>query len=214
MLLNQKNDYTMRILTTLLTLVLLLSVGQMHAQSSKKERKAELKHWKKEVKKYKKNPLALKKIMDKYEQYKDENKELQDQVNSFETERGQDLRKISQLEQEVARLNNSLMDAEENARQLSMKQEEMADKGLMMGLVYRVQIGAYSERSLSTDLDTTEDMDLEEADGMQKILVGQFRELTKAEELQDYMKTIGVSDAWVVPYKDGVRLTMEEAQNF
>lgn len=201
----------MRILTTLLTLVMLLSVGQVYAQS-KKEKKEELKHWKNQVKKYKKNPLSLKKFVENCENFKDDSKELQDQVNSFETENNQNLRRISQLEQELARLNNSLMDAEEKTRQMSMQQEEMADKGLMMGLVYRVQIGAYSERSLDTDLDTTEEMDLEDADGMQKILIGQFRELPKAEQLQDYMKTIGVSDAWVVPYRDGVRITMEEAE--
>ena len=202
----------MRILTTLLTLVMILSVGQLQAQNSKKEKKEELKYWKAQVKKYKKNPLALKKIMENYERFKDENKELQDQVNSFETDRSQDLRKISQLEQELARLNNSLMDAEEKARQLSMQQEEMADKGLLMGLVYRVQIGAYKERSLSGDMVTTEEMNLEQADGMQKILIGQFRDLAKAEELQSYMKTIGVKDAWIVPYRDGVRITMEEAK--
>ena len=205
----------MRIFTTLLTLVMLLAVGQLHAQKkSKKSNKDELKHWKNEVKKYKKNPLALKALTEDYKQFKTENIELQDKVNSFESERSNDIKKIAQLEREISNLNNSLMAAEENARQMALKQEDLADKGFMAGTVFRVQIGAYAETSIPGDLDGAEDeLELEEEDGLQKILVGQFREIGKAEELQEYMKTIGVSDAWIVPYRDGIRITMEEAMN-
>lgn len=205
----------MRIFTTLLTLVMLLSVGQLHAQKkSKKSNKDELKHWKNEVKKYKKNPLALKALTEDYKQFKKENIDLQDKLNSFESDKSKELQKIAQLEREVSQLNGDLMAAEEKARQISLQQEDLATKGLAMGTIFRVQIGAYAEKSLPGDLDTAEDdMEVEEADGLQKIMVGQFREISKAEELQEYMKTIGVSDAWIVPYRDGVRITMEEAMN-
>ena len=205
----------MRIFTTLLTLVMLLSVCQVQAQKkSKKASKDELKHWKNEVKKYKKNPLALKALTEDYKQFKKENIELQDKVNSFESDRSQELQKIAQLEREVSQLNNNLMAAEENARQLALQQEDLADKGLMMGTIFRVQIGAYAETSIPGDLNGAEDdLELEESEGLQKIMIGQFREIAKAEELQQYMKTIGVSDAWIVPYRDGIRITMEEALN-
>ena len=33
----------------------------------------------------------------------------------------------------------------------------------------------------------------------------------EAKELMEYIQKIGVKDAWVVPFRDGIRITLEEA---
>ena len=42
-------------------------------------------------------------------------------------------------------------------------------------------------------------------------LIGNFRNYDEAKELSDYFKKIGLKDAWVVPYRDGTRITLKEA---
>ena len=54
-------------------------------------------------------------------------------------------------------------------------------------------------------LKETENFEGETRDGMNKYTIGAFKEFAIAEGFQKDVKKMGVSDAWVVPFIDGVQ---------
>ncbi len=201
----------MRMLNLLSVVLLMLFSTQIFAQEMSREEK---KKWKKELKNYKKDLNALKTLTEEHTEYRKVNRELEERINNLEASKSMEESRLAQKDEEISALNNQLMNAQMTIQQLQEEGPavEMSDKGMMMGLAYRVQIGAYGKTSIPTDLNSGDDMTLEEENGLQKIIVGQFRDFNRAKELQDYMKKIGVKDAWIVPYNDGQRITNEEAK--
>ena len=204
----------MRILTQISIVMLVLFVGQVFAQDTEMS-KDEIKRWKRIAKDYKKNPAALKELTEERQRYKQESEQLQSQLRDLQSQQGQEDSQLAQKEQEIMDLNNQLLNAQSTIQQLreqiASTPTTPAQDDMMSGLVFRVQIGAYQKTRISTSLATDDAMKLEDEGGLQKILVGQFRDYQQAVELKDYMVKIGVKDAWVVPFRDGIRISLEEA---
>jgi hypothetical protein len=124
--------------------------------------------------------------------------------------------RVTSLQDEIDQLNDQLLATTD---MLNAQAEEEPEEGefqigedMITGIVFKVQIGAYRERRLDDSMDTSNDLSLEAEGGMQKIVIGQFRDFQKAEQLQRYMQEIGIKDAWVVSYRDGNRIPLEEAR--
>ncbi len=207
----------MRILIHLFIAASFLLAGQTQLQAQEEElSKDEKKAWKQQAKEYKRNPAALKELVEEHESFQRENRELQLKNTQLEAAMAKHDAEVAQLQQETDRLTSSLAAAQETIMQLRQEREAMASKGTtgnaMQGLVFRVQIGAYEKANLSSSLDNPDDnMDLEMQDGLQKIIIGRFRDYADANEMRKYMQKIGIKDAWVVPYRDGQRITLKEA---
>jgi len=208
-----KTRYTMRMLFLLAGLLVFTTgfsplLGQDLSRDEKKE-------WKKKAKQYKRNPAELKELVEEKERYEREVKELSSQVNELEAEKANRRSRIAQLEREVTRLQNSLAEtqsaldrAQQAPQQPAPERRDQGDD--MQGLVFKVQIGAYNEMQLSDGLDAENDnLDLETENGMQKIIIGKFRDFESADMLKAHMQKIGIPDAWVVAYQDGVRVPVE-----
>jgi hypothetical protein len=185
---------------------------QIQAQDLSKD---EIKKWKNKAKEYKRNPAALKAVVEESERYRRESQDLLSQVNQLEAAKANQQARVNQLEAEVGRLQNDLAITEESLRNLANEQPDysggQADNS-MAGLIFRVQIGAYSKTNIPASLDGEGDnMDLEMEDGLQKIIIGKFQDFESAKSLRDYMRKAGIPDAWVVPYMDGTRITLDEA---
>jgi len=73
--------------------------------------------------------------------------------------------------------------------------------------------GAFGKRNIDEDLMTTDNMNVENEAGLQKILVGEFKDFEKAKTLQEELIAMGVKGAWVVAYQDGVRIPLKDALN-
>ncbi len=180
--------------------------------------KSEEKKWKDQAKEYKKNPAALKALVDEKETLRRENLELEDRLDLAESEVEQKDEVIAQLRREVASLNDeiesvtSMLD-DEPTTPVQPDTDFEIDQGQEMldGVVFKVQIGAYAERRIDEDLDTSADFGLEDQGGLQKIVIGQFRDIYKAEQLRDNLIAMGLKDAWVVAYRDGRRISVKEA---
>ena len=79
------------------------------------------------------------------------------------------------------------------------------------GVVFKVQIGAFRNKDLSKYFENNENFGGEtEADGVQKITLGNFRDYWEADTFKKYLREMGVNDAWIVPYKDGTRVAMKD----
>ncbi len=188
-----------------------LGMNQLQAQTLSKE---EQKEWANKAKEYKKNPAALKELTEEKERYQRQADALLQQVEPLQNDVARKDAQINQLQSEVSRLRSDLTAAERAMQQMESEQASTAytPKGndLPMGLVFRVQLGAYKKTNVPGNLATDNSMTLETVDGVQKIMVGQFTTMEEAEELANYFKKIGVKDAWVVPYRDGVRISLED----
>jgi len=184
------------------------------AQSLSKQEKKE---WKKRAKQYKKNPAALKALSEEAQDLRSDVSELEAEANQL---RQQNQSLQANYDQQVARATS--LQAELNEMTIKLQEAQMAMQSKqnsevetsatnLRGVIYRVQIGAYENRQLDEELVTTENLSLEEQANLQKIVVGQFRDYYKAQELRDKLKTIGIKGAWIVSYRDGVRVPIEDA---
>jgi len=143
---------------------------------------------------------------------RDAEKQLE-RCNEKNNELDQETNKQRQMSQELKAENNSL------TQELQYTQEQLASMTRQMqavsddyGVWFRVQIGAYEQRNIDQELETTEELELESNDNVQKISVGRFRDYDKAKRLQEQLKSMGVTDAWIVTYKDGVRVPIESVR--
>lgn len=209
-----KSQLTMRILTCLLLAFILFSAAPVQAQEKlSKEEKRELKDL---LKKYKKDPLALKELTESVDMYREQAQDMEAKNNILSSENQMLETKVQQLEQSNMALNSQLVTAQEAINQISEESVTMESRGNestfnTMGTLFRVQIGAYQKSYISNELDSSDgSMTLEEADGMQKVMVGSFRDYQAAKELMSHMKKIGLRDAWVVAYVDGSRVNLNE----
>ncbi|HHG86302.1 MAG TPA: hypothetical protein ENJ82_16245 [Bacteroidetes bacterium] len=202
--------------------VLFLAIGlaqpvmaQKKSKAERKKEKAEKKLWKKKAKSYKKSPLALRDDLEnankKLRQCSERNKELQNKFGALENT-------IDSLQVLVNSRNAEIAALKTKYEKLQMAyeaQKNINEKGIVPGLVYRVQVGAYVHFDMNQHLQHTDKtFEGESQDGMNKYLMGNFREFAMSEAFRDDVRKLGIKDAWVVPYIDGTRVTMDEATKY
>ncbi len=179
------------------------------AQLTKKEKK----EWKKKLKKT--SPEQFKRMYDENASLKSEVSSIQGQLSSLQAGMGEKDAKIAELTEQ-----NRKMEAQVNAAKKAIakaKQEAVAQPSTTMvavnedGILFKVQIGAFRNKDLSKYFDNNENFGGEtEADGVQKITLGKFRDYWEADTFKKYLREMGVNDAWIVPYKDGTRVAMKD----
>jgi len=189
--------------------------GSLYAQQKKKggdPQKAQKKEWKKKAKQYVKNPLALKAREENFQrqlQNKDQeieaqtrqNRELQARIAELEDQLRAKQYSMDSLQSEMIRL-KAAYEAEKKQARLDV----------MPGLVFKVQIGAFRLFDMRKYAQDNPFFEAEALGDINRYTVGRFRDLALAEAFQKDIKRLGIRDAWIVPYKDGVRITMKEAK--
>lgn len=192
------------------SLLSLFFVGSAHAQLDKKEKK----EWKKRAKAYSKDPESFKTLVDEHQQFQGDIARLEADNNNLQSRLGDKEAKISELEDDMAKLRSDLGKAKAEAREartaLASKPVE-SSRNVMMGVVFKVQIGAFRNKDLSKYFENHENFSGEtDEDGTQKITLGQFPDYWEADTFKKYLREMGVKDAWIVPYKDGVRVSIKD----
>ncbi len=200
--------------------LLLAFAGQVFAQELSKE---ERKEWVKRAKEYKRNPERLKTLVEEWEVYKDQALQVEDEINAAEARYRGEREKALRLEDELNRVNNQLQVAEENVRILTMEIErlkkerttgpepEPTDPATTAGVVYRVQVGAFTKGRVPVEYRERPDAIIEEDGNVQKVLIGSYRSLDEAKMIARQMNDRGAPGAFVVAYRDGVRISIQEA---
>jgi len=118
---------------------------------------------------------------------------------------------------QLEKMNQQLMSENEamqqkllaNQEQLSQVTTEMKASSDDYGIWFRVQIGAFGTNKINSDIETTDELSIEDQESLQKISLGRFRDYEDAKALQKHLMEIGIIDAWVVSYKDGQRVAVE-----
>lgn len=185
------------------------------AKEEKKRLKREAKAWKNRAKNYAKNPLSLR---DDLENSNRQIKSLNEKLKECNERFGGMQNAIDSLSNLVSAKNSELAANKAKYSKLEAAyeaQKNINEKGIIPGLVYKVQIGAFVYFDINKYLkDTEKNFEGETADGMNKYTMGNFRDLEVADQFKQDVQKMGIKDAWVVPYIDGVRVTMEEAKKY
>jgi hypothetical protein len=189
----------LRLFSTVLVLLLVATTTFSQTAAEKKAMKKELKMYKKmkpiQVRQMKLNYEAKLRGMDDLSQKVKECNSGKDSLQSL----------MSSLQSRNSTLEMQLTDAQKTAAN--------AQKGVAKGFYYRVQLGAYKQFDIKGKLNKADDTILAETkDGMDKYVVGLFLNLDEADSFKKDMAKMGIKDAWVVAYKDGIRITHAEAK--
>lgn len=192
----------MNVIKILVSIVILSLVPYM----SFSQTRAEKKKLKQELKTYKRmKPMEIRSMKLNYEnKLKDKNnqaqqaKMLQKRVDSLQT---------------LLNSNGARMSALESQLLAAQTDAASAKKGTAKGYYYRVQLGAYKFFDVNTTKATqTDDTFLTETKNeIDKYVVGLFFTLEEADKFKNDIRKLGIKDAFVVPYKDGQRITHKEA---
>jgi hypothetical protein len=190
----------------ILCLALIFSGIQVFAQLSKQEKK----EWKKKAKEYSKNPANLKDFTEAKQTTDNDNSALKGQVATLNKQVSDKNTQIAELEDQLSRLRGELTTAK---AELARYNEAPAANSMdfSRGVIFKVQIGAFKNKDLSKYFDNNPNFGGEAAEkGEQKVTIGIFRDYWEADKFKKYMREMGVKDAWIVPYKDGVRVEIKD----
>lgn len=187
-------------------LALIFSGMQVFAQLSKKEKK----EWKKKAKEYAKNPANLKDFTEEKQTVETDNSALKGQVSTLNKQVSDKNARIAELEDQLSRMRGDLTAA--NAELAQLKEAPAANSmDFSRGVVFKVQIGAFKNKDLSKYFNNNPNFGGEAAEkGEQKFTIGIFRDYWDADKFKKYMREMGVKDAWIVPYKDGLRVEIKD----
>ncbi|MEO1218885.1 MAG: hypothetical protein AAFV97_00065 [Bacteroidota bacterium] len=86
-------------------------------------------------------------------------------------------------------------------------------KAFTRGVVFRVQISASKEEDLASVLvsdNQQPNLVQEKIEGVNKYTLGHFRNYHQADRLKKGLRNMGITSAWIVPFKDGQRVPLRE----
>lgn len=174
-------------------IILLCFLGMAISVQAQDLSRAEKKALKKEIKAYKKNPASYKTMMVK-------NKTTIEQQEAVI----EDLSKqMEALRQEQSDLRDSIKALADRYAALKML-EETRDQ-IPMGTVYQVQLGLYERLDLKSFNREGLVVKAEETDGGRRYVIGFFKNLEEAKKFNKDVQKLGIKDAFVSKYEDGVR---------
>ena len=209
----------MKLQTTLLLGLLFLFSSTVFSQEMSKTEK---KKWATLAKNYKKDPALLKNLVEERDGLRRQIREAQTQAVNARNSADQALKRTEQLEQNAGQLNRELAAAQETIRRLRAENERMKAQvtaqpippggaNPMTGVVFRVQVGAFSKGRIPQKFQSMPHMTVEDDGRIQRVLIGNYRNIEDARKRADQLKVEGVDGAFVVAYKDGERISIEEA---
>ena len=198
----------MKKFTTLFILILGLTVSfDAMSQLSKKEKK----EWKKRVKSL--TAEQYKSLIDENKGYKSQITRLNDELSASDAANKERNDQIAQYEAQMKEMRKQMAANAKKAKDgVTTSRSSMTKKRPdVKGIAFKVQIGAFQNKDLSKYLDKSDSFFGEVGeDGLMRYTLGIFRDYWEADTFKKYMREMGVSDAWIISYRDGVRVPIKE----
>ena len=170
--------------------------------------------WNARAEEFRQNPTALRDFVEDCDRTQSQVADLRQQLGTYEREAGDLQNQLTTAEssaeqayQEIQTLRQQVANLENN----QASDEMVTDAPTVSGVIFQVQLGAYAENRVESDMATGDALDLTDQDGMQKVVVSRFRTYENAANLRDRLKQMGVKDAFVVATNDGQRIDVQEA---
>lgn len=167
---------------------------------------------------YKQNPDALRQLVEDCEATETQLTSTRQELDQYRSQSGAVDRDLTALRTNLtnAQMENDQLRqqlAEANARAASATSDRLDtdQQTVVAGVIFQVQLGAFAQNTVDQGLSTGDALELQEQNGVQKVVVSQFRTYANAAQLRDRLKQMGVKDAFVVAKNNGVRITVPEA---
>ncbi len=182
----------------IITLALFFSCFSSQAQDLSKD---ERKEWKKKQRKM--EPEEFYRIVTEYNKLKREEGMAARQVRSMSKEITDKSAEIARLEEELRKLREEGAGEEKTtpANSDAIGEGDNYNKGT----VFRVQIGAFKNKDLTKFTEHPRFHAETDADETKKYTIANFRDYWDADLFKKYLREMGVTDAWIVAYRDGQR---------
>ena len=183
--------------------------------------KKEKKEWKKKKKKMTVEDFRA--LSEENVSQKAEIASQQSEITNLTEQAGTKDAQISDLQKQVTRMQAAYSAAEREIENLKSQPQTIYQPNLIngedfnVGVVFKVQVGAFRKMDLSKYANSSNDFAEESMTELRKYLVGNFRIYEDANVLKRYLREMGVEDAWIVPYRDGKRVPLKDVldtQNF
>ncbi len=198
----------MKKFTTLFILILGLAISfDAMSQLSKKEKK----EWKKRVKSL--TAEQYKSLVDENKGLKSQVAKLNDELSANDAANKERKDQIAQYEAQMKEMRKQMATNAKKAKEgVTTSRSSMTKRRPdVKGIAFKVQIGAFQNKDLSKYLDKSDSFFGEVGeDGLMRYTLGVFRDYWEADTFKKYMREMGVSDAWIISYKDGVRVPIKE----
>ena len=198
----------MKKFTTLFILILGLAISfDAMSQLSKKEKK----EWKKRVKSL--TAEQYKSLVDENKGLKSQIAKLNDELSANDAANKERKDQIAQYEAQMKEMRKQMATNAKKAKEgVTTSRSSMPKKSPdVKGIAFKVQIGAFQNKDLSKYLDKSDSFFGEVGeDGLMRYTLGVFRDYWEADTFKKYMREMGVSDAWIISYRDGVRVPIKE----
>ena len=81
------------------------------------------------------------------------------------------------------------------------------------GLFYSVQVGAFNRKIRGNELSQLKELNYYRASGLYRYSSGKFDSLEKARERQKEVVSLGITDAFIVAYYNGERISIQKSRN-
>jgi len=181
-----------------------LFVSMFHASASFAQlSKAEKKAWKKELRKL--TPDKLKNLVEENQHLSSLNEMLSEENNSLKTVVFKEQGEREAMESQFREISERLTIMEIQAGLITE-----SGKRWDSGVIFKVQIGAISEKFAKDLVGKNQNFLIENNDGFHQFTIGNFRDYKEADKLKVQMRRAGIRGAWIVPYKDGKRVPLKE----
>ncbi len=180
---------------------------------SKKERKQLKKAQKKRLKELKSlSAEDFQKAQDAQKEMKSSFSELESNTSALKGQIDEKDTEVKQLKDQVRRLEQQLEQANVAAAQDNDTEKTAAPTdAYSKGLAFKVQIGAFRDKNLEQYINNGTNLGGETNEqGLQLYTLGNFRDYWEADKFKKYLRAMGVSDAWIVPYQEGQRVALKD----
>lgn len=205
-------------------IVLISGISPMLAQNTSKADKALEKEWATKLKSLK--PMQYKSLVEECEnlktslqQAKEEQSKAAAALAPLESKLAEKEGQLNALQIEMNKLKTTLatpatqpkVENTNTTRYKTAKTSSPAQK--VTGLIYKVQIGAFRNKNLTKYFENSPNFSGEvDSDGTKKYTLGLFEDYWEADHFKKYLREMGVTDAWIVAYKDGIRVALKDAR--
>ena len=175
--------------------------------------------WRQQARDYVRDPDALRRLVEDGEANERRANQLDREVTGLRTSSATAATNLQQAQTELASLRSQLSAAQERATNAEAalaaanEANELDTDAVVDGIIFQVQLGAFAQpdNQMDDEMQTGDGMELEDQNGMQKVVVSQFRSYESARRLRDRLRQMGVRDAFVVAKRDGERINIQEA---
>ncbi len=138
---------------------------------------------------------------------------LEEQIEEKEIEVAVSQKKTDTMQAYLYGMQNKYSELQKNCGNKTTRVYGVLSAVQAKGYYYRIQLGAFKNFDLKNKINKDDQsIQVEYLKGLEKYMIGLFFTLEDAVAYRKDIQQMGIKDAFIVPYKDGIRITHQQAR--